>query len=118
MAGPSEGLMTKALSGTGASGAVATVAGKGGGMASQACAPGSAAAGGLKALTTGSGTIWTGKGLSLGLGLGLGVWGPMLLIGSGVAAYYAYQEYRKRQALTDEEVAEGEPDQGFYPAEG
>ena len=109
--------MTKALGGSGASGAVAAAAGKGGGMATQACGSGGAAAGGLQALTTGSGTIWTGKGLSLGLGLGLGIWGPVLLIGGGVAAYYAYQEYRKRQTAADDEVAEAEPDQGFYPAQ-
>ncbi|MEI6701980.1 MAG: hypothetical protein WCL71_00410 [Deltaproteobacteria bacterium] len=47
--------------------------------------------------TVGSG--FTGKGLCLGLGLGLGVWGPIALIGIGVAGGYFY--WKKASNMLD-----------------
>ena len=68
-----------------------------------------------EAITT-SGTIWSGKGLSLGLGLGLGIWGPVIVIASGAAAFYAYLEYRKRLIESADEVESDKiSDEGFFP---
>jgi len=45
------------------------------------------------------GTGFGGKGLCLGLGLGLGIWGPIALIGIGVAGGYFY--WKKASDMLD-----------------
>ena len=45
------------------------------------------------------GTGVTGKGICLGLGLGMGVWGPIALVGIGVATGYFY--YKKVAEMLD-----------------
>jgi len=110
------GLATQAMTNPAA---VAATAAKGAGVAGKAGVSGSAtSAAGLKSLAAGSGTIWSGKGLSLGLGLGLGIWGPILVVAGGAVAIYAYREYRRRKdALTDEDIQADDADEGFYTAE-
>ncbi len=43
--------------------------------------------------------IGSGKGLCLGLGLGLGVWGPIAVIGIGIAGGYYY--WKKAAEMLD-----------------
>jgi hypothetical protein len=45
------------------------------------------------------GTGMAGKGLCLGLGLGLGLWGPIALVGIGVAGGYFY--WKKAAEMLD-----------------
>ena len=99
----------------------APLAGMNNGLMNQAgLIKGTAGTKGAAALAAGGGgTIWTGKGLSLGLGLGLGIWGPILVVAAGAAAYYSYAEYRKRQqGVSDDAVEQTEQDEGFYSAQG
>jgi hypothetical protein len=70
-----------------------TVAAKGVATGKASIATKGAAATGSAAKAATGGTIWTGKSLSLGLGLGLGAWGPVMLVGAGAAAWYAYKKY-------------------------
>lgn len=44
-------------------------------------------------------TLGAGKGLCLGLGLGLGLWGPIALVGIGIAGGYYY--WKKVAAMLD-----------------
>ncbi|HIJ90570.1 MAG: hypothetical protein OEV89_07360 [Desulfobulbaceae bacterium] len=53
---------------------------------------------GYKAASCGK-AIGTGKGLCLGLGLGLGIWGPIALVGIGIAGGYYY--WKKASDMLD-----------------
>jgi len=44
-------------------------------------------------------SLGTGKGVCLGLGLGLGVWGPIALVGIGIAGGYYY--WKKASTMLD-----------------
>lgn len=53
---------------------------------------------GYKAVAYGK-ALGSGKGLCLGLGLGLGLWGPIALVGFGIAGGYYY--WKKASAMLD-----------------
>jgi hypothetical protein len=44
-------------------------------------------------------SLGSGKGLCLGLGLGLGLWGPIALVGIGIAGGYFY--WKKASNMLD-----------------
>ncbi len=99
VAGGAKGAGIKAAAGTG----IGTV-----GTGQAGVAAGTAVkSGGLHSFLTGSGSIWTGKGL--GLGFGLTGWGTLLVV--SVAALAVYGIVRKRafeagQSEDDDEVDE------------
>jgi hypothetical protein len=56
-----------------------------------------------KAAGAGAGAGLGAKGLCLGLGLGLGAWGPLLLIGAGIAGGYLFFKNNAPSVKLDDE---------------